>query len=511
MRKGWLLLLTVLAGLMLMALPACAEIFVLDDISASVDIPANFVVLTPKNVLEYEAWLEGRGKNADDTALDFERRGVVLQCWDTEDTVCFEVRSNQTPRSQQWFDINEQSTQIRGQYRLSHYPNNEYAGYEFSTSEWKNTPNGRFLTLRYVRREGGEVIYKGFMRRTIRNGYEIDLDYQVYDRKETSKDNNALNKIWNTLNFIELKELPAAASAKIHFTEEPPAETKLQSFSIDGTASEGVQFTAVTMGLSYPDPVVSTYVVGKNGKFSMPVRLPREGVFLVTLTAEYKGQEVLEQAYPVTYQHTLLTVNFKTKPEAVVTEDEVKFTGTAEEGASIQIFVNEKSVDNKHVTPQGKFAITVDCEDEGAYDVMLCFSKKGLADRRFAFNFTRKWNDADMLAYLKKQAIAPSYGQLIKKINAYAGRVMGYKAYITDIAQSGDQYVLTLSLSKKKEKYINTILVTSAEKPAYEIGSRVWMYGTCEGLSLPEGENTGTQPTGYPCFNLLMMTSMDSK
>lgn len=46
-------------------------------------------------------------------------------------------------------------------------------------------------------------------------------------------------------------------------------------------------------------------------------------MFLITITGEYQGEEVVELAYPVTYQRTLLTVNFTTKPGDTVSQDEV--------------------------------------------------------------------------------------------------------------------------------------------------------------------------------------------
>lgn len=51
--------------------------------------------------------------------------------------------------------------------------------------------------------------------------------------------------------------------------------------------------------------------VGANGKFKMPVTLPKEGVYLLTLTGENQGEDVVELAYPVTYSRTLLPVVLK--------------------------------------------------------------------------------------------------------------------------------------------------------------------------------------------------------
>ncbi len=85
---------------------------------------------------------------------------------------------------------------------------------------------------------------------------------------------------------------PAAQGQRpILITDEPPAETNEQEFEIEGTAAEGVTLTAVVMGLSYPEPIVTEATAGKNGKFSLPINLPREGVFLITITGEYRARK----------------------------------------------------------------------------------------------------------------------------------------------------------------------------------------------------------------------------
>lgn len=499
-----------LLALLLLCFPALAESYVFDDIYGSMEVPDSYVVLTEKNLPDYANWLEARGTSQEETSNDFLRRGVLLQAWSEDGSACFELRANQTDKTLLLFDVNEQSAEVRGDYRTSHYPNNEYQGYEFSTSEWKNTDNGRFLILRYIRRESGEVLYRGFMRRTIRNGYEIDFDMQIYGRSVTNKDNTALNKIWESFRFVEVLPLPPAASAKLNITDAPPEETNEQSFTIDGTAAEGVKLTAVTMGLSYPEPVVSEVTVGKNGKFSLPIKLPREGVFLVTLTGEFQGEEVVELAYPVTYQRTLLTVNFTTKPGDTVSQDEVKFAGKGEPSATIQIFVNGEAAGSKRVTSAGKFSVTVEAKEEGPYEVNLVFSKKGLADRRFTFSFTRRWTDADMLEYLKKQAIKPAYNKLVQNMQSYEGRIMGYSAYIVDVSQSGGEYIVRMALNRKNGNYSNFILVTTGDEPSFAAGEKVTMYGTCEGMSLSTGaEGTAEEENSCPCFDLLLFVSQE--
>ena len=518
MRKWIYGSLLTLALVLLFALPASAQSIVLDKLYASVEIPDTYVVITPDNTADFADWLQGRGTTSEEAANDMLKRGVLLQCWTSEGDVCIELTATQNNDAANIFDINEQSTSMRAKYRLSHYPDNDFLsdGYDFSSSDWKNTPSGRFLILRYVYSQNGQVDHRGMMRRTIRNGYEITFDLKVYNRSITNKDNTNLNKIWDTFKFVTVQPLPAAASAKINITDTPPKETNKASFTFAGTAAEGVQFTAVVMGLSNPTPVVTNLEVGKSGNFKMPITLPKEGVFMVTVTADYQGVDVMELAYPVTYQRTLLAVSVNTDIPANVTSDEFTVLGESTPGALIQVFINDELVDKKKVNGEGKFKIDLDTSKEGAYTLVLAFSKEGLADRRVSYNFSRQWSDSDMLSTLKSQAIKPAYNNLVSKIEGYDGRVMGYKCYVVSIAQSGSEWILKLALSKKATGYDNIILAVTDSEPTVVPDDHVMMYGTCAGMSLPgdDKDTTGdasgasSKEGSYPTFELLQISAL---
>ncbi len=511
MRKWIFGSLLTLILLLLFALPASAENYVLDSLYASVEVPDGYVVLTPDNAGDYADWLQARGKTSEDTANDMLARGVLLQCWSKDDeNACFELTAVQNDQASNIFDINEQSSDLRGQYRLSHFPNNDFlnAGYDFSTANWKNTDSGRFLILKYVYRENGQVDHRGLMRRTIRNGYEITFDMQIYNRSVTNKDNTDLNKIWDTFSFIQVQPLPAAASAKINVTDAPPTETNEAEFDFAGTAAEGVQFTAVVMGLSSPDPMVSDVTVGPSGKFSMPVKLPKEGVFMVTVTADYQGEDVMELAYPVTYQRTLLTVNVTSEIPTAVVSDELTVRGKSTPGALIQVFVNEENVAKKKVSSDGRFSIDLDTSEEGDYQLVLAFSKTGLADRRVSYSFTRQWSQEDMVMSLKDQAIKPSYATLVDKIEGYDGRIMGYKAYVVDVSQSGDEWIIKMALTKKGTDYSGIILAVTDSEPDATVGTRMMIYGTCAGMSVSTNDSGETASESYPTFELLLLTAL---
>ena len=507
MRK--LLLAVLVLFLTLACSGAYAQTHLFDALYASVEIPDSYIVLTGDNLPQNADWLESRGLSIEEVSNDFIRRGVLLQCWTPEYDACMELTAVQTEQSQNLFDINQHEDSVRGAYRLGHYPNNDYQaqGYDFSSASWKNTGEGRFLILRYIKRDSGEVLHRGLMRRTIRNGYEITFDMQVYGRSLTHKDNTALNKIWDSFHFVEVLPLPPSSSAKINIPREPPAETHDSEFIIEGTAAKDVKLTAVIMGLSSPTPTLVEAEVSSSGKFKIPVKLPKEGVFMITITAEYMGEDVKELAFPVTYQRTLLTVNLTTPLPEVVTTPELVVMGASEPGASIQVFVNNEPVMNKKVTAAGKFKLELDTAAEGAYDLVLVFSKSGLTDRRIVHSFTRKWSERDIIKNLQSQAIKPGYATLKSKIAGYEGRIMGYKCYLLNVTKAGNEYIAQMALTKRGSEYSGVILVTSGEEPAMAVGSQVWMYGTCVGMSVPSEEDESN--ASYPCFELLLFASVE--
>lgn len=514
MRKTILLLLGVVLMLLLCG-TACGETFIFDSLYASVDVPENFsIILRSDNLSEYDTWLTANGKDIQTVTNDFDARGVLLQAWTAEGDMCFEVTATQSDETLMIFDVNQQSEATRRGYRLSHYPDNDFAaaGYDFASSDWKNTDNGRFLILRYVRRSMGDILYRGTMRRTIRNGYEITLDLQVYGRSVTTKDNTALNKIWDTFRFMEIQPMPPIANAQINITKAPPTETNEADFSMEGTAAEGVKLTAVVMGMTYSGSLLFEATANKSGNFKMPITLPKEGVFLITVTGEYQGEDVVELAYPVTYQRMLLTVNVTGEVPSTISGSELTIAGTAEPSASIQVFVNSEAVEQKRVTSAGRFKIDFNLRDEGSYELGLVFSKKGLADRRLTYTVYRQWTDADTLKQLSQYAIKPSYSNLISGMESYEGRTMGYRAYPLSVSQSGDDWIVQMALSKNGKSYSNMIIVVCNEEPNVTIGERVMMYGNCAGMSLAVPAEDGelvAEEESYPCFELLLFAALE--
>ena len=86
---------------------------------------------------------------------------------------------------------------------------------------------------------------------------------------------------------------------------------------------------------------------------------------------------------------------------------------------------------------------------------------------------------------------------------------MAYRSYIVDVGESGDEYIIKMALNRKNGKYSNMILVTSSEMPNFEVGERVMMYGTCEGMSLSTGAEGKEEDESYPCFAHLLFATLE--
>ena len=137
------------------------------------------------------------------------------------------------------------------------------------------TNTGRFLQLKYTRTVNGET-YRGYARKTIRNGYSIHVDYQVYGRALKNADKNALDDVMDTWEFLEIFPRPAASVSKLIFSARPPQETNTGKFTVSGTGTAGLHIIGVVMRMSGSDVEQFEVTIGKTGKFELNVTLPKD-------------------------------------------------------------------------------------------------------------------------------------------------------------------------------------------------------------------------------------------
>ena len=504
MRKyALILLLTLLA---LLPVSACADTLTFNSIHAEVTIPDGYIILMPDNLEFHPEWIERLGTTADAMLADYQARGVLMQAWATEGDACLELTAVRDDLAQQYFDLDQQEASVRTTYKNNHTNGTYFSslGYKFSSAEWKNVASryGRVLQLKYTRTTAaGET--QGYMRRTIRNGYTVTLDYQAVGRSSTSADSKALDSIMNTFSFTTSLPKPPEVAADLVFTSKPPAETNTGKFTVKGTGDAGLHIIGVVMRMSDPDPIILETDVNKKGNFSLDVALPREGVWLMTLTVENQGV-VTEEVFfdTTTYQKSLLPVNLNQELPTTLTADTLTISGTTMGQTSIQCLVEGPTTFNKQVRTNnsGGFSFKINTKTEGEYTITLVFTKKDYSTRRLQTVATRILTEEDVKNGYRNEAIKPAYSTLTSKLSGYTGKIMHYDLYCVSIEQSGDEWLVYMAMDKKKSGYKNIVVVVTEEVPPFVADSQVHMYGRCTG---PYEVTSDSGTTTYPSFDLL--------
>ena len=515
MRKELLFALILCCGLLCLAF-AGAETMTLDLIHAKVDIPEDFVLLTPDNLDRHTEWIANHNTTQEAILTDMEERGVLAQAWSQGNDVRFEITAVEDTAAESFFDLDQQATKTRNQY-ADNVLHTTAGGYKYQSAEWKNSTNaGRFLLIRYKQTVGGAE-QRGYMRRTIRNGYTISLDYRVMNRTLKTADNTALTAIFKTFSFTETLPKPATSVVKVTMTQEPPTETNTGKFKVAGTCEPGLTLCGVVMRMSSPEPVRVETTAGKNGKFSMEITLPEEGVWLMTMTA-YNGEtEVQELVFSTTtYQSTLLTVNLDSDvpmrfsentqdiPTSDVRGDTLLLTGTTMKGTEIQCFTGNDLFKQVKTNNSGAFKFKIPLNKLSDTDITIVFSKKGYTTRRFIGHMTHNITAGEILAEAKKNAVKPAYSTLTSKITGYTGKVMVYSLYAVEITEREDgKWELLMAMKQKQSGlYSQYVVVVCDERPDFTADSLQRMYATCTG-NVDYTHKDGTTGT-YPGFELII-------
>ncbi len=493
-----------LACLLAVCACACAQTFTFDDIAATLEIDDSYILLTPDNLDQHPEWVASEGSTPEELSAQWKADGTLLVADSSDSVTRFVLTAVQDEDATQYYDLDQQDTTCRGTFRKQHLKGTTYqeAGYTYQSAEWKKfSTNGRFLTLKYKRTtEGGT--YRGYAYRTVRNGYTITLDYQVYGRSLKTADSKALDKIMSGFNFTSIAVKPSEAVGKVVFTSTPPSETNTGSFTVSGTGTAGLKVTGVMMRMSSNDKVMVEDTINKSGEFSLKMKLPSEGVWLMTVTVENGATVTQEEVFETTtYESTLLPVNFDEEIPAQLTSDKLTITGKTISGVSIQCIVNDTYDKQVRTNNNGTFSFKIDTATEGDYEITITFQKKDFETRRYTFTANRTLTESDLRARYIEEAIKPAYSTLTKKLSGYTGRIMKYKLYAVKIAKEGEQWVITMAMDKtKKGVYKNFVVVTTTEEPNFSMDSQQTMYGRCTGAyETTDGENAVT----YPGFELL--------
>lgn len=504
MRKFFLLLMLLLSTCLCSA--ALADTFTFDDFSATCEIDGNkYTILTPDNLGSQEQYLAKRGWTAQALLEDWQSRGVLLQAWNAAGDACLEITAVQDDFAEQYYDVNQVTDDERKAYRLGHSSDKDgfyrAQGYDYESADWKNTKRtGRFLQLKYSRTVNGET-YRGFARKTIRNGWSIQLDYQVYGRSLKNADKNALDDVMDTWEFLEVFPRPATSVSKLIFSSRPPQETNTGKFTVAGSGAAGLRIVGVVMRMSASDAEQFEVTIGKSGKFEMDVKLPREGIWLMTYTVE-NGSTVVEEGVfdTITYQKDLLTVSLNSALPTILTGKELVISGVTMKQTMVQCIVDGRYQKSITTNNSGKFSFTIDTSEEGDYTITLVFEKKGYSSRRFRSEASRTYTEEDRRQMIRDEAVKPAYKTLNSKLSSYTGKYMVYTLYIERIEETSSGFITFAGMTRTKSgAYQNPVVVRSSEMPDYQAGDAVKMYLRCIGSYEIHAESNADE---YPYFDL---------
>ena len=526
MRKFFLLILT----LLLTAVCACAAAeneYTLDSISGKMSFDeSSFVVLTPANLPEHPDLLSAIGKTADDLRAEWAERGVVLQAWGkgAKKTVV-EVSVVQDDESAKYFDTESRTRAERKQWSAEVVSKAKGRGYSvFDMIIKKHEKSGNFVEFEYLYNGDGES-HRGIYREIVRNGYTLSLDYQVYDRKPTKTDIDTSRHITNTVTVesaaspaetvtgedtpesTEGSNVPAGASNTLSVSVLPPEQTNEGVFTVEGTAYPGSEVIVVAMrwsGSSYRFPTTA----GNNGKFSVKITLPDEGLYQFTVNMCINNITVADAILnQVTYSKTLLPFTLNTEVPDELTTDELVISGTTLRNVDIQCIVSlggrtitAKPRDTVRTNGTGAFTFKIPTAEEGEYDIRLTFSKKGLNSARYDKTATRVFTVADQHARIAGSAEKVNYNTLVKKLDSYKGKTIVFDAFVTDVRQVGDEWMITAAQKLNKGSYSNFLIYMSSDDPGLAAGTKVKLYGVCVGAYPVQSEEENTL---YPGFDYL--------
>ena len=528
MRKALLLILV----LLLTAFCACAAAeteYPLEAVSGKISIDeGKYIVLTPGNLSDHPDLLQSLGKTADELRSDWEARGVLMQAWSKDQKTCVEISLVQDDLSARYYDLNSRDNADRRQYYKEAKDKAVEQDYtvlgksKIVQSDHKQYKSGYYFMCEYVMRKT-EPNRRGIMRKTVRNGYSLTVDYQVFDRLPTRTDLDNGTKIVNSISIETVAAapintasgeetpegasdpgIPAGAANTLSVTVQPPQKTNTGVFTIEGTAYPGSEVIVVAMrwsGSATRFPATAS----NNGKFSTKVTLPDEGLYQVTVNMCINNATVADAVLnSVTFNKSVLPYSLDAEIPDVLTSDELIISGTTEKSVEIQCLINRGST-NIPIKPvktngTGKFRFKVPTDVEGEYDITLVFSKKNLSTERITKKATRTFSDADNKAITAKAAKKVNYNTLVKKIDTYYGQTLVFDVYVTDVKQVGDQWMITTAQKLNRKQYSNYLIYMADEDPGLVADTRVRIYGTCIGPYEIQSEEGNVS---YPGFDYL--------
>lgn len=501
-------------------------------------------VVTAENLESHPELLTVIGMRKDDAIADFQARGVIMQIWSPikKKYTCLEVSVIKDEDASQYFDLmtNPDDRTNWNTYMDSFWKNEKWAeeGYKFQKPEKKRCGSYYYLLSKYSRKSPAGN-YNGYMARTVYRGYTLIFDFRAYNQSVLDTHANQIYNLFRT--FLPSEAAAAAASAaaaesapgdspapaeqsgdeavtpeqkassaSITITQAPPVETNVNTFTVQGTTIPDAQVIGVLMRLGSDVPVNFSTNSSKKGAFKLNAVIPeaQEGYWLLTLNVLVDGNVVADTYFEnINYKKTLLPVSFDTTVPESTAAGEMTVSGTTVKGVNVQCIVTSSTGFSWQGRPSttngtGRFTFTFPMKDEGIYDIVLSFSKKGLNSERRSFTVERILTDEARRVQIRKDAKKVGYSTLSAKLGQYVKQTIKYEnVYITAMEQVGDQWMITAAVRKSGERYSDFLVYMADEEPSFSVEEQHTLYGLCTGSHQIQSEE-GSE--SLPAFDLLL-------
>lgn len=559
MRKLLFVILVALLAAACMAALADTE-YSLSPAPAVVKLKDNRTVVTAETLGDHPELLTVIGMSKEDTLADWESRGVVFQAWSEINPktwsaskskyTCLEICVLQDGDASQFPDmIHAEDRTVWASYEESCKANLSALGYTFQAMEkpQKSAEGNRYLLLLYKRTtDSGE--YRGYMARTVFNGYTIVFDLKAYNQKPVpGTHDNELYRVIKTLADSGTAGLPAVSgetpdgtadmpsgegtenddgtdtakydgTGRLDITVGPPRETNTNTFTVEGVTAPGAQVIGVMMK-SVGDPMpqrFETTAHAKNGSFKLKMTIPEneESVWLMTLNV-YESAEsntiIADKVFDfTTYKKTLIPCELDEPVPEKIYADELVIQGTTMKAVEVQCIATNSagqtvfSPNPIHPNGTGRFTFKIQLDNEDVYSISLVITKKGYDVNRQSFTVQRFLTDEARQDQIRKKAEKNlGYGTFRSRIEQYVGKITKFNVWITAIDQIGDEWRITAAGAKTGDHYSQLLMYFTQEEPPFSVDAekKLTLYGKCIGLYQIQSEES---VESIPSLDLLL-------
>lgn len=548
LRKFLFVLLFLLLTVFCAAALADTDYF-LSPAPAKITLKDNRTVVTAENLGEHPELVAVMNMSRDSILADWQSRGVILQAWSAikKTYTWLEITVTQDEDSAAYTDLmNHPDDKENWKAYINSFKNSETwksQGYTFQSFEQHHAGSNYYLLMKY-KRKTDSLEYRGYMARTVYQGYTIVFDLKANHAPRDSYPDE-LYRVINTFTVAEAAstgtaaetqnaegtgtsdsgntgdaaaetETPPVQGSSIIITKAPPLETNTNTFTIEGTTNPGAEVIATLMkNVTNSDPLNFTATAhAKTGAFTLKITIPEaeENIWLVTLTvySEPGSDQLVDFKYfdPTTYKKTLIPLTLDAEVPSEIYDDKLVISGTTMKAVDVQCMVTDstgttiKNGDQKsHPNGTGRFNFKFTLTNEDQYSVTLVITKKGYEEKRFTYTVSRFLTEEARKNLVRKEAMHIGYADFVARMDQYNGKTMAFSVWITGIEQVGDEWKIDAAGQLTADGLYNQKMIFMAEQePSFAVEEKHTLFGICR---QPYQEQSEESIVSLPCLDLL--------